>query len=176
MEWRHLESFAFGDSSELADELLALVLDGKKRATCWAVAEGMKGAEIGKCMVALDGAGRPRAVLRTLELTQHRYDQVDEAFAFDEGEGDRSLAFWRGASALLYPAEALPAGHDAVVRTLQAGQGDPVGSAVAGLIFAATSIGRPASLPRYAARNIRIALSITSRMRSADGAGEAWKM
>ena len=41
-------------------------------------------------MVALDGAGRPRAVLQTLELTQHRYDQVDEAFAFDEGEGDRA--------------------------------------------------------------------------------------
>jgi uncharacterized protein YhfF len=97
VEWRHLESFAFGDGPELADELLALVLEGKKRATCWAVAEGMKGAEIGKCMVVLDGAGRPRAVLQTLELTQHRYDEVDEAFAFDEGEGDRSLAFWRTA-------------------------------------------------------------------------------
>jgi uncharacterized protein YhfF len=62
MDWRHLESFAFGDGPELADELLVLVLEGRKRATCWAVSEGMKGAEIGKCMVALDGAGRPRAV------------------------------------------------------------------------------------------------------------------
>jgi uncharacterized protein YhfF len=97
MEWRHLESFAFGDSPALADELLALVLEGKKRATCWAVAEGMKGAEIGKHMVARDGAGRPRAVLQTLELTQRRFDEVDAAFAFDEGEGDRSLAFWRAA-------------------------------------------------------------------------------
>jgi|SRR6185312_4383265 len=97
MGWRNLESFAFGDSGELADELLALVLEGKKRATCWAVAEGMKGAEIGKCMVALDGSGRPRAVLRTLELTQRRFDEVDAAFAFDEGEGDRSLDYWRAA-------------------------------------------------------------------------------
>ncbi len=48
MDWRQLESFAFGDSGELADRLLALVLEGKKRATCWAVAEGMKGAELGK--------------------------------------------------------------------------------------------------------------------------------
>jgi uncharacterized protein YhfF len=31
-----LESFAFGDSPALADELLALVLAGKKTATCWA--------------------------------------------------------------------------------------------------------------------------------------------
>jgi len=97
MEWRHLESFAFGDSAELADELLALVLDGKKRATCWAVAEGMKGAEPGKSMVALDGSGRPRAVLRTMELQQRRFDEVDASFAFDEGEGDRSLDYWRGA-------------------------------------------------------------------------------
>lgn len=97
MEWRHLESFAFGDSAELADELLALVLEGRKRATCWAVSEGMKGAEIGEAMVVLDGAGRPRAVLQTLELTQRRFDEVDESFAFDEGEGDRSLAYWRDA-------------------------------------------------------------------------------
>ncbi len=97
MEWRHLESFAFGDSPALADELLALVLEGKKRATCWAVAEGMKGAELGKCMVALDGSGRPRAVLRTLELTKRRFDQVDASLAFDEGEGDRSLDDWRAA-------------------------------------------------------------------------------
>jgi uncharacterized protein YhfF len=97
MEWRHLESFAFGDNPQLADELLALVLEGKKHATCWAVAEGLKGAEIGKRMVVCDGAGWPRAVLQTLELTQRRFDEVDAAFAFDEGEGDRSLAFWRAA-------------------------------------------------------------------------------
>jgi uncharacterized protein YhfF len=30
-------------------------------------------------------------------LTQRRFDEVDEQFAFDEGEGDRSLAYWRGA-------------------------------------------------------------------------------
>ena len=97
MDWRELEAFSFGDSPQLADELLALVLAGRKRATCWAVSEGLKGAELGKCMVVRDGAGGPRAVLQTLELTQRRYDEVDAAFAFDEGEGDRSLAYWREA-------------------------------------------------------------------------------
>ena len=97
MEWRHLESFAFGDSPALADELLALVLEGRKRATSWAVSEGLKGAEIGKPMIACDGAGRPRAVLRTIELVQRSYGEVDAAFAFDEGEGDRSLNYWREA-------------------------------------------------------------------------------
>ena len=87
MEWRDLESFAFGDSPELADELLALVLEGKKRATCWAVAEGMKGAEIGKPMVVRDGAGRPRAVVQTSELTQRRFDEVDAVFALITDKG-----------------------------------------------------------------------------------------
>jgi uncharacterized protein YhfF len=97
MDWHSLESFSFGDSPSLADQLLALVLEGRKRATCWAASEGMKGAELDKCMVVLDGAGRPSAVLQTVELTQRRFDEVDAAFAFDEGEGDRSLAYWREA-------------------------------------------------------------------------------
>ncbi|MBV9430554.1 MAG: ASCH domain-containing protein [Hyphomicrobiales bacterium] len=95
MDWHKLETFSFGDSSKLADELLALVLEGKKRATCWAVSEGLKGAALAKPMVALDGAGRPRAILETVELVQRRFDEVDASFAFDEGEGDRSLAYWR---------------------------------------------------------------------------------
>ena len=97
MDWRSLETFSFGDHPALADELVELVLEGKKRATCWAVSEGLKGAALGKPMVALDGKNRPRVVLKTIELTQRQFDQVDEAFAYDEGEGDRSLAYWREA-------------------------------------------------------------------------------
>jgi len=47
--------------------------------------------------VMLDGSGIPRAVLETVELTQRRFGEVDAAFAFDEGEGDRTLASWRRA-------------------------------------------------------------------------------
>jgi uncharacterized protein YhfF len=97
MNWRDLETFSFGDGPALADELLALVLEGKKRATCWAVSEGLKGALVGKSMVVLDSKRRPRVVLKTNELVQRRFDEVDEQFAYDEGEGDRSLAYWRKA-------------------------------------------------------------------------------
>jgi uncharacterized protein YhfF len=48
-------------------------------------------------MVMLDGSGRPRAVIETVELTQRRFPEVDAAFAYDEGEGDRALAYWRKA-------------------------------------------------------------------------------
>ncbi|WP_333833907.1 ASCH domain-containing protein [Rubrimonas sp.] len=95
-EWRSLKSFAFGDSPALGDELAALVLAGRKRATCWPVAEGAQTA-VGNRMVMLDGLGRPRAVLETVELVQLRFGDVDAAFAFDEGEGDRTLAAWRAA-------------------------------------------------------------------------------
>jgi uncharacterized protein YhfF len=95
-DWRSLEQFSFGDSPELADELAALVLAGRKRATCWAASDGPS-TEIGKRMVMLDGAGRPRAIIETIELTQRCFDEVDEAFAFDEGEDDRMLASWQRA-------------------------------------------------------------------------------
>jgi uncharacterized protein YhfF len=96
VEWRDLESFSFGDSPALADELGALVLAGLKRATCWAASDGAL-TEVGKRTVMRDGSGRPRAVLETVELGQHRFGEVDAAFAYDEGEGDRSLAFWQQA-------------------------------------------------------------------------------
>ncbi|WP_349627810.1 ASCH domain-containing protein [Rhodopseudomonas sp. BR0C11] len=97
MEWQNLETFSFGDSPDLANRLVELVLSGTKRATCWAESQGLLSAEVGKLMVVLDGQGVPKAVLKTIELTKRRFDEVDEAFAFDEGEGDRSLQYWREA-------------------------------------------------------------------------------
>ena len=67
------------------------------RGSIWSAAEGVKGTEVGKRWVVEDGAGRPRAVLQTIELTQRRFDEVDAAFAHEEGEGDRTLASWRAA-------------------------------------------------------------------------------
>ncbi len=98
--WRDLEQFAFGDSPEMADELLALVLAGAKTATCSALSEyEAKGEPIdltpGSRSVVLDGRGRPACVIETCEVTVRRFDEVDAAFAWDEGEGDRSLACWR---------------------------------------------------------------------------------
>ena len=63
-----LESFAFGDSPALADELLELVLVGRKTATCWAASEGEKGVETGKRCIVKDAQGRARAVVETVEI------------------------------------------------------------------------------------------------------------
>ncbi len=97
MEWQALPRFSFGDGPELADELLGLVLLGRKRATSWSAAEGTKGTVIGGFWVVEDGSGHPRAVLETVDLRQQRFELVDENFAAAEGEGDLSLASWRDA-------------------------------------------------------------------------------
>ncbi|WP_234661780.1 ASCH domain-containing protein [Agromyces marinus] len=89
----------FGDHAALTDELLGLVLDGTKRATAGLVAEfaaeGQPLPRIGSHWIACDSTGRPRVVLRSTELRIGPFDSVDAAFAYDEGEGDRSLASWR---------------------------------------------------------------------------------
>ncbi len=78
----------------MADQLLAFVVGGTKRATCWSIADGQQ-TEIGKRMVVLDGAGRPAVVVETVELEQRRFCDVDLKFALDEGEGDETLEEWR---------------------------------------------------------------------------------
>lgn len=97
LAWQHLPRFPFGDGPELADELLDLILIGRKRATCWSAAEGIKGTTVGGRWVVEDGKGCPRAVLETVDLRQQRFDLVDEHFAAAEGEGDLSLGYWRKA-------------------------------------------------------------------------------
>jgi uncharacterized protein YhfF len=95
-KYRSLRSFAFGDSPALADELLDLVLKGVKTATCSTEDEPNTSTQ-GERWIVLDGRGMPRCVIETTEVTYRRYNEVDAAFAHDEGEGDRSLAYWRKA-------------------------------------------------------------------------------
>ena len=94
--YRHLRTFAFGDSSALADELVELVIKGAKTATCSTEDEPNTSAP-GERWVVLDGRAEPRCVIESVEVTYRRFNEVDDAFAYDEGEGDRSLAYWRRA-------------------------------------------------------------------------------
>lgn len=100
-EYRDAIRFSFGDSPALADELLGLVLAGRKTATCGSLSQFGEGGEpipqVGRHDIVLDGQGRPAAVIETVEVTVKRFDEVDEQFACDEGEGDGTLAYWRDA-------------------------------------------------------------------------------
>ena len=48
----------------------------------------------GEHLVVLDGAGQPRAIVRTTHVEKRLFNQIDEAFAFEAGEGDLSLRWW----------------------------------------------------------------------------------
>ncbi len=95
-QYRGLRSFAFGDGPELADELLDLVMRGVKTATC-STEDEPNTSTPGERWIVLDGSGTPRCVIATTEVSYRRYNEVDAAFAYEEGEGDRSLAYWRAA-------------------------------------------------------------------------------
>lgn len=88
---------SFGDSPELADELLALVLSGRKTATSMALLElGQdRPPRRGDLTIVLDGAGHPRALIRTTEVLECAFRDVTPEFAAAEGEGDGSLEHWR---------------------------------------------------------------------------------
>jgi uncharacterized protein YhfF len=92
---------AWGDSPQLADELGALIVDGTKTATCSALweyeAEGSAWPEIGSKTIVLDGNNDPLCIVETTEVAVRPYDEVDAQFAYEEGEGDRSLEYWRDA-------------------------------------------------------------------------------
>ena len=94
--YKHLRAFAFGDSPKLADELLELVVKGIKTATC-STEDEPNTSTPGERWIVLDGRGEPRCVIESTEVTYRRFDQIDPDFAYDEGEGDRSLADWRRA-------------------------------------------------------------------------------
>ncbi|MDY7101045.1 MAG: GNAT family N-acetyltransferase [Actinomycetota bacterium] len=96
-------AWAFGgdDDPALADELVGLVLTGTKRATASLPTlyerEGEPLPAPGDHSVLLDGRGRARCVIETTEVEVRPFGEVDERFAADEGEGDRTLAWWRDA-------------------------------------------------------------------------------
>jgi uncharacterized protein YhfF len=112
-----LPPFRFGSSPEGADELIGLVLAGIKTATSL----GMWAAEIsgealpypGVLSVALDGSGRPRCVIETLEVVVQPFSAVDAAFARDYGEGDRTLEWWQRELWEYYARECVSIGREA---------------------------------------------------------------
>ncbi|WP_166874635.1 ASCH domain-containing protein [Salinibacterium sp. ZJ450] len=88
----------FGDSAELSDELLGLVVNGTKRATADLVDEFRARDEplprVGSHWVACDGPGKPTVILRSTELRIGTIASADAAFARDEGEDYGSLESW----------------------------------------------------------------------------------
>ena len=89
----------FGDSRELAAELAVLVLNGTKTATATLVWEAEFNPDNAPIQdgysVVTDFDGIPKCIIQTTGIEIVPYDEVAAEFAWDEGEGDRSLEYWR---------------------------------------------------------------------------------
>jgi len=92
-------AWSFGDSRDVADKLLALVLAGKKLATSSLledyVAEKEPLPKVDELSIVLDGSDAPRALIRNVEVRVVRFADVTAAQAAAEGEADQSLDAWR---------------------------------------------------------------------------------
>jgi uncharacterized protein YhfF len=109
-------AWGFGDDDkpELMTKLGLLVRDGPKRATTSREVDYEDDGEpiprAGDHSVILDGTGQPICIIRTTSVEIRAYGEVDAAFAWDEGEGDRSLADWRRAHEWYFDSVGTPVG------------------------------------------------------------------
>jgi len=85
----------------MADRLGDLVRRGVKTATATLVWSLEVGDEpypaVGEYSIILDGNGLPMCIIQTTSLKVLPFDEVDDEHAYLEGEGDRSLGYWRKA-------------------------------------------------------------------------------
>ena len=98
MELDGLEKWHFELTEKACNELLDLVLQGKKRATSSSLAgfraEGTAVPEEGELSVITDWDGHPRCVIRTTKVRVIPYKDIPFGLARLEGEDD-TLASWR---------------------------------------------------------------------------------
>ncbi|GAB4075046.1 ASCH domain-containing protein [Barrientosiimonas marina] len=94
------EAWAFGDSKEMADELAELVVNGVKTATASNYSmydENEPLPYVGLHNIILDGDGNAVAVVENTSVEIIPFDEVTVEHAYLEGEGDRTLKYWRDA-------------------------------------------------------------------------------
>ena len=75
-------TFTFRDNVKLCDELVSLVRNEKKTATCQALREFESGMEtmpsVGRIDIALNWDGTPARAIRTLSIVVEKYSEVGE--------------------------------------------------------------------------------------------------
>lgn len=92
-------SFYFCATKEEADACALLVVQKVKQATSpslwWFEKYDERFPEIGDLSIVTDWDNEPKAVIKTTAVTIVKFKDVTDAYAFIEGEGDKSLAYWK---------------------------------------------------------------------------------
>lgn len=94
-------SWHFCDNKKSADELARLVKQGIKRATTslnyWYENKGEKAPEVGDINIIENWENEAQCIIQTKKISIITFAEVSEEFARREGEGDKSLEYWRRA-------------------------------------------------------------------------------
>ena len=93
------EAWMFGDGSEaMGNDLGELVVQGVKRATCSAKClhdiDGEDLPAVGQYGIILNGKSEPLCIIQFTKVSITPMNEVTEAFAALEGEGDLSYEYW----------------------------------------------------------------------------------
>ena len=106
----YFERFAFGDSSEMADELLALVLSGKKTATVSVVLESDQKPNVGDLSLVLDGLSTPACVIKTVHVETVKFCDLTWDMVKLEGE-DENFEQWKSGNIRYWTRDAAKRGY-----------------------------------------------------------------
>ena len=96
---RRVSAWHFGSLETETNMLADLVLKGDKRATTsafWCYDGNPDGApKLGELSIITYYDGKPACIIETTRINKIPFKYVDAAFARTEGEGDKSLGYWR---------------------------------------------------------------------------------
>lgn len=113
---RHVSADYFCADEHNTNLCASLVVAGRKRATCslayWYLEKGERMPEQGDLLVVTDWSGQPKALVELVSVTLCPFDEIDAAFAAEEGEGDGSLAWWRKAHKAFFEREMKAEGRE----------------------------------------------------------------
>lgn len=110
----HVEVYAFGMDARQADDLATLVNQGIKTATTSAYdiyAPEERFPQVGDYNIILDGQDQPVCVTCTVVTETVAYANISAEHAYHEGEGDRSLAYWKAVHEEFFQEEYAQAGQ-----------------------------------------------------------------
>lgn len=109
------ESFYFCDNEKDANECADLVINKIKRATAtslwWFEKNNQPLPKIGEQAIITDWNGNPKAVIETIKIKPTPYNEITPEFAEIEGEGDKSLEYWKKVHKAYYQREMEPHGE-----------------------------------------------------------------
>ena len=92
----HYDAWSFGTEADL---LAKLVINGEKTATSSAYPlyelENETLPKVGNYNIILNSKGEPVCIIQTKKVYIVPFNEVTEEHAYKEGEGNKSLGFWR---------------------------------------------------------------------------------